>query len=281
MMQDFQLHSEDHYILAARKYSSLNAKATIVMASATGVPQGFYRAFAEYANTQGFQVISFDYRGIAASAPADLSQMHMSYLDWGRYDLTAAIACAAVDRLPIFVVGHSYGGQALGLCQNHHLVRAMYCFGTGAGWTGYMPMPERLKVLSFWNLIFPALVAYYGYLPWEKLGMGANLPRDVYVQWKKWCQSPHYFFDDPAYSHLHPQFAQVQCPIYAVSALDDLWALPASREAFMQHYRTAPLHYIDIQPEQYGLNSIGHMGYFRKSAQALWQVMLERFSTYL
>ena len=176
------------------------------------------------------------------------------------------------------MVGHSYGGQALGLTRNHAQVRMMYCFGTGAGWHGYMPLKTKIQVQVIWNIVFPPVVAVHGYLPWSKFNMGADLPLDVYRQWRQWCKHPHYFFADPEQQHLHAQYAQVKTPIYAVAALDDDWALPTSRQAFMQHYRQAPLHYIDVQAKDLGLKAIGHMGYFRKGAEKLWDDMLNTFT---
>lgn len=279
--EKISFYAEDGYPLAGILYHCPKPKATLIIANATGVPQAFYRRFAQYAAARHFRVFSFDYRGIAASAPKSLRHFNLSYLDWGRFDLSAAIDVAIHFQQPIFVVGHSYGGQALGLTRNHAAVTAMYCFGTGAGWHGYMPQKERLKVHLFWKLIFPPLVHYYGYLPWQKLNLGTDLPKNVYRQWRRWCQYPNYFFDDPECSALHTQFAAVKTPIYAVTALDDDWALPASRHAFMQHYKQAAMHYIDLKPQDYGLAHIGHMGYFRQGAEELWQDMLERLTQHL
>ena len=108
--------------------------------------------------------------------------------------------------------------------------------------------------------------------------MGADLPRDVYRQWRKWCKNPTYFFADPELKDLHTHYAAVKTPIYAVAALDDAWALPESRQAFMQHYRQAPLHYINIQAADYGIKHMGHMGYFRQGAEQLWDEVLNKFS---
>ena len=157
----------------------------------------------------------------------------------------------------------------------------MYCFGTGAGWHGYMPFREKMKVHVMWNIIFPPMVALKGYLPWSLLKMGTDLPVDVYTQWRKWCKNPTYFFADPEQQHLLEQYAQVKTPIYAVSALDDDWALPNSRHAFMQHYRHANMHYLNIEANDYGLKEIGHMGYFRQGAEAIWEDMLNTFNGYL
>ena len=154
----------DGYVLAGVLYTPVNTiKATIVVSSATGVPQAFYRRFSEYAAQLGYQVLTFDYRGVAKSAPRQLKGFKMSYLDWGRLDLAGAIDYSFKQDMPLFLVGHSYGGQALGLTPNHDKVSAMYCFGTGAGWHGYMPLKEKIKVQVIWNIIFPPMVAITGY----------------------------------------------------------------------------------------------------------------------
>ena len=83
---------------------------------------------------------------------------------------------------------------------------------------------------------------------------------------------------DPDLKDLHLRYAAVSTPIYAVAALDDAWALPNSRHAFMQYYRQANVHYIDLKAEDYGLKDIGHMGYFRQGAEKIWQDALNTFS---
>ena len=273
-----QFPASDGYLLSGTCYSpETAAKAKIVVACATGVPQAFYRRFAEYMTLFGYQVLTFDYRGVAASAPPQLKGFQMSYIDWGRYDLSGAIAyLKAESKLPLFMVGHSYGGQALGLCSNHAQVRAMFCFGTGAGWAGYMPAKEQFKVKIIWNVIFPPLVALSGYLPWSKLKMGADLPKGVYHEWRRWCKNPTYFFADPQIGQaLQVQFAEVKTPIYAYAALDDDWALPNSRYAFMQYYRQAPMHFINLEAKQLAMPQIGHMGYFKKDAVPIWAMLVK------
>ena len=274
--------ASDGYPLIGTLYTPEHGiKANIVLCSATGVPQAFYRRFAEYATQFGYQVLTFDYRGVAQSAPKRLKGFKMSYLDWGTLDLAVAIDFLAQDPIPLFMVGHSYGGQALGLAPNHAKVTAMYCFGTGAGWHGYMPFKEKMKVQVIWNIIFPPMVAVTGYLPWSKLNMGADLPIGVYQQWRKWCKNPTYFFADPEQHALIAQYAQVKTPIYAVSALDDDWALPNSRHAFMQHYRQAPMQFINISASDYGLKEIGHIGYFRKGSEKIWDEILHSFHDFI
>ena len=273
---DLILTSADGYPIAATRYPAQGAtRAHLVVAGATGVPQGFYRRFAQFASAQGVAVMTLDYRGIGRSCPASLKGFRMDYLDWGRQDLAAAVEAMSTPDLPLFMVGHSYGGHAFGLLPNHHKVAALYTFGTGAGWHGWMPPAERLRVLLLWRVVGPIIVRLKGYLAWRWLGMGEDLPRDVYRQWKHWCTFPRYFFDDPAMAHVQASFDSVRSPIMACNALDDLWAGPQSRDAFMAGYRNVPVQTTDIDPGSAGMAPIGHMGYFKQHCAPLWRGALQ------
>jgi len=279
--QQLRLTAADGYPLVGTLYEARDAVAIIIVASATGVPQGFYRRFAEYAADTGFSVVTFDYRGIGLSAPDSLKGFEMDYRDWARQDLQAVVQHMRLQGLPLCLLGHSYGGHALGLLQNHHLLKVAYFFGMGAGWHGWMPKAEALKVLLMWHLVAPVLTRWQGYLGWSVLGMGEDLPLGVYQQWKRWCRYRHYFFDDPAYPELKQQFASVTTPFKAVSAIDDKWAPPSSRDAFVQHYRASQFHCAEVTPSQLGCKQVGHMGYFRSQAQPLWPDVLAFFRAHL
>ncbi|MES2130012.1 MAG: alpha/beta fold hydrolase [Pseudomonadota bacterium] len=266
------LTTADHFQIAALRYPAEGAvKGHLVVAGATGVPQGFYRRFALYASSQGYDVMTLDYRGIGLSRPASLKGFRMDYLDWARQDLAAAVDAMDVEGLPLYVVGHSFGGHAFGLLPNHHKVAGLYTFASGAGWHGWMPRMERLRVQLMWRVIGPLIVRLQGYLAWSWLGMGEDLPLGVYRQWRQYCQFPRYFFDDPSMQHLQSGFDAVRSPIMSVVALDDLWAQPASRDAFMSGYRNVDWQKTDIDPRQAGMGPIGHMGYFKAACAPLWK----------
>jgi predicted alpha/beta hydrolase len=225
-------------------------------------------------------VHSVDYRGIGRSKPARLRGFRMDYRDWGRRDLAALVeqahGLADADGVPLVMIGHSYGGHALGLLPNHARLRACWTFATGAGWSGWMPRLERVRVHAMWNVMGPLMVARHGYLKWSKLGMGEDLPLDVYRQWKHWCGYPRYFFDDPEVgAGLRAEFARVRMPIVAANALDDRWAPPRSRDAFMAAYTGASVEARDVAPRAHGLRGVGHMGYFRPQARVLWDEALD------
>lgn len=275
MKTNFTISAQDGYALAATSYSASRPKANIILAGATGVPQAFYRRFAEYASTQGYNVITFDYRGIARSKPIDFKNFDSSFIEWTTLDL-AAVVDTVTDSLPLFMVGHSFGGHAFGLLPNHKKIKCLYTFATGAGWYGYMPKAEAVKVKLLWDLVLPTLAQWKGYIPMSLLGMGEDLPYGMYQQWKRWCKFPHYFFDDPNVPEIAAHFTKVNTPIIAANALDDLWAMPKSHDAFMQGYKNADVKLIDI-PLTKSLPKIGHMGYFRSEAKPLWDDVLSTF----
>lgn len=265
--------------IQALRYDADAPRGHIVVAGATGVPQLFYRAFAEHAVSRGFSTLTLDYRGIGLSRPASLRGFRMNYLDWAHQDLAAAVDAMADERLPLYMVGHSFGGHAFGLLPNVERVARFYTFATGAGWHGWMPSSEQWRVRLLWHVVAPLMTAWSGFLSWSRLGMGEDLPYGVYRDWKRWCSFPRYFFDDPAMAErVRRRFDRVRTPIVAANAIDDRWAPPASRDAFMAGYRNAALQSVDLVPRSLGMESIGHMGYFRRNAQPLWDDVLAWFA---
>lgn len=270
------LTAADGFELGATRYPAAGEpRGRIVIANATGVPQGFYRRFAAFAQARGLEATTLDYRGTGRSAPKRLAGFEMDYLDWARLDLAAAIENIAEDGLALYLVGHSYGGHALGLLPNHQRLAAAAFCACGAGWHGWMPWYERIRVRALWNVLGPVLTRWKGYLPFSLLGLGEDLPLPVYRQWRRWCSYPNYFFGDPDLAGQLTGFAEVTCPILAVNASDDGWSPPASRDAFIRNYTGAPRHPVDLDPATIGAKSIGHMGYFRAHAQPLWGAMID------
>lgn len=277
LIEQLTLETDDGYRLSATHYSAQQPlRGNLIMAGATGVQQRFYRRFAEHASQRGFNVLTLDYRGVGQSSPKSLKGFEMSYLDWGFYDLATAVECMNDGRTPLYWAGHSFGGHALGLLPNHHKITAAYCFGTGAGWAGWMPRFEAFKVRLLWSYILPLIVTRKGYMAWSVLGMGDDLPLGVYTDWRRWCAYPHYFFDDPSMSETTRLYSQVRTPCVFANAVDDPWAPPKSRDAFIKGYSNAPLLTRDLHPAT-KKQGIGHMGYFRPTATQTWDEMLDWF----
>lgn len=273
-----ELIAGDGYRLAATLYEPPGpVRGHLVVANAIGVSQRHYRRFAIHAASAGWRTLTFDYRGIGQSRPADLRQLRLDYFDWGRLDLAAALTRMSDPDRALFVVGHSYAGHAFGVVPAPWRVDGLVTFGTGAGWHGWMPRLEQLKVLALWHGLGPVITRTSGYLRWSLLGMGEDLPLGFYRQLKHWCRHPRHFLDDDSMQHVAGAFARVRVPILAANAVDDRWSPPRSRDAIMTAYRNVRVQTLDLVPREHGMNDIGHMGYFRGDATRLWDLALNWF----
>ena len=178
-INNIELVATDGYRLAATHFAPEHKNGDaqfIVVGSATAVPRGFYRRFAEYAASRGIHVIAADYRGIGDSKHQPLRGFEMEYADWSRLDLAAAVDWAT-QRGKTWLVGHSLAAHAIGQLPRPNDLQAAYVCGGGAGWHGWMPFPESLKVWMLWNVIAPIAVKIYGYEPMSKFGLGEDCPR--------------------------------------------------------------------------------------------------------
>src|SRR5258708_14325190 len=111
---DLMLPARDGVKLAATLFepSTPNGMA-ILLNSGTGIPRRFYGAFAQHLSDRGFAVLTYDYRGIGQSnAPSSAAVEH-----WGAVDQSSVIDHLARLR-PGAPLGHSFGGQVLGLADN-------------------------------------------------------------------------------------------------------------------------------------------------------------------
>lgn len=254
----------DGYQITARVYGNLeDGKPLLLIAGATAVPQRYYRQFSLHMQSKGFNIVTFDYRGIAESKYGPLKGFKADILDWAKKDLAGMLKWVLQYQKP-YVVGHSLGGHAFGQLPDANDTLGLCTFGSGAGWHGHMPAPEMVKVWVLWNVLGPVLSTIYGYLPTKMVGIGENLPMGVYKQWRHWCRYPNYWFGDPKVGFAD-SFSRVSVPICSVNSIDDKWAPLKSVKAFMQYYSGADLQYIEINPKEYGLKHIGHMGYFHAS----------------
>ena len=138
-IDDITFPAMDGYELGASLFLPRGVKRhAVLINSATAVPRKIYRGFAGYLARRGCAVLTYDYRGIGDSRqkslvgfnePRSLVGFKASMSDWAALDVTAAVAWMRerYHGLPLSYVGHSFGGQALGLHsqQQRGLARAV------------------------------------------------------------------------------------------------------------------------------------------------------------
>jgi predicted alpha/beta hydrolase len=119
------LKTADGYELAATHFAA-DSNQFIVMGSATAVPRGFYKRFAEFAQARGINVITVDYRGIGELKRGSLKDLHTSYAEWSKYDLAAAVGYAAA-RGKVWLASHSLAATRSANCHNRICCKPLMC----------------------------------------------------------------------------------------------------------------------------------------------------------
>ena len=132
---------------------------------------------------------------------------------------------------------------------------------------------ERARVWLVMRVLTPALCAIFGYMPGRRFGLGEDLPRGVMLQWSRWTRMTNYFLDDPKIDAAR-RMAKVRMPLLVLGFEDDPWANRVAIDKLTAPLINAHMERRQIAPADAGLPGIGHMGFFRKRAEAtLWPLV--------
>jgi predicted alpha/beta hydrolase len=273
LIQDTTIAARDGYALAASVFvPEAPPSGAVLINSATAVPRKIYRGFAGYLAQQGFAVVTYDYRGTGGSRPASLRGFKVRMRDWAALDVSGAIdhMRAVWPKLPLCAVGHSFGGQALGLVPNNTEIARAFFIAAQAGYWRLFHSPEKYRVYALLRLIGSPVARMLGYMP-GRLGIGEDLPRDVFLEWTRWVMKPRYFFDDATLEAL-ANFPNYRGALRAVCLTDDPWATPPAVDLLCSGFVNATIERVDIRPADVGAARIGHFGFFRPEHQGtLWR----------
>ena len=276
-VESLWIHCKDGYRLAAQYYSANDETKPypVLICPATGITKNFYHAFAKWLNQQGYTVLSFDFRGIGQSLHGELKDSTASISDWGMLDIPAAIETLLnlTQAEKVILLGHSAGGQLLGIAVNYDKVIKVLAI---AGSTGHIKgLKGKTKFLApvMFNVIFPISSFFKGYGATQCIGMGENLPKNVAKQWAEFCSRPGYVMNAIGKTIFEDYHQEIQCPITSFWASDDEIATQTNVMDLLRLYPNAPTKWIELKPQQYGYKQIGHMLMFKKSHQKLWTII--------
>ena len=275
-MQSLRLNSNDSPALSARFYDGGEGiKGAVVIGGAMGVRQDYYAPFAQWLTTQGFSVMTFDYRGMGESrAPAQARSLRGFDADlfaWARdYDTAIDALRARAPNAPLYLIGHSLGAQLPGLLRNRAHIEGLLSIAAGSGyWRDNAPQLKRM-VLYFWYVLVPVATALCGYFPGRRIGKVGDLPRGVVLQWRRWCLNPRYAVGAEG-ALVREQFGQVRFPVVALSITDDELMTERGTRVLIDCYANAPRRIERVAPADVSAKRIGHFGFFRDQFQSsLW-----------
>ncbi|MDX1622943.1 MAG: hypothetical protein R3199_03070, partial [Gemmatimonadota bacterium] len=173
----------------------------------------------------------------------------------------------------LLVVGHSCGGQLLGLAPTSERVDAAIFVTAGIPYWRHWPRPHRWAVWALWRLLLPALCAGgRDTVPARRLGLsGVDVPCGVALEWARWGRSERYLFD-PEHGLDVSRYSSLELPIRSYAFADDLYSPPSTVAALLDEYGGAEVELRRVAPEDAGMERIGHFGFFRERSRGfLWR----------
>jgi predicted alpha/beta hydrolase len=269
---EFVFQAEDGRLLAGTAWEPAHIDGAVVVASATGVPRRIYRGLAAHLAEADLAVLTFDYRGIGGSRDRPLRNDRATLEEWGRLDLEAALGWMRQHHpgVPLLLVGHSAGGQLIGLAPSGRHLTAALTVGAQMGWSGNWPWPSRALMWGFWNLVIPALVRVVGFLPMRAVGQGEDLPSGVARQWARWGRRRNYLFDDLG-PEVRQAYAALSFPLRALHIADDGYAPRRGVEQLASFYGGGRNEVLTLEPRALGVQRIGHFGWVRPTfRETIW-----------
>ncbi len=270
---------DDGYPLVSSYFPASRAKGIVIIASAVAVPQSFYYKLASYFSEQGYSAITFDYRGTGASL-AKSKAFAVQLKDWGEKDLERVIQHALElgtdDGLPVYLLGHSIGGQLVGLAPSSDKLSGIIQIASSAPYWRRWPTPANLRMLLVSRAMIPMLSAFREQFPSQRVGLGnMQVPSAVTRDWARWMQQPDYLFD-PRFEHDLSGYTRLRQALLALGFDDDTLAPEANIRHLLSFFPNSDSELRMIQADSIGAGPIGHVGFFhRRFRDSLWTEVLD------
>lgn len=264
--------SGGHRLAASLFVPERAPRAAVLIAGAMGVKRRYYAPFASHLREQGVAVLTFDYRGIGGSRPKSLRRFEATVHGWAEDDLPGMLSFLEerFPKTPLLYVGHSVGGQLLGLVPGVERVAGAAMVAAQVGYWKLWPGLPKVGMWLLWHAGIPLLSRAFGYFPMGRLGMGEDLPAGVAREWARWGRHPEYLFGF-LQERTAAAFHAFHQPLLSYAIADDGYAPVPTVRALFDRYQSSDKSFQVLTPTDAGLKKLGHFGFFRPQAKALWE----------
>lgn len=268
-----QIKTKDGRMIGIRHYQPVNYfSKVIVIAPSALVTQEFYHNFACYFRQEGFDVFTFDYRGIGDSAPRKLWGYHATMDQWAMQD-TDAILRYVKNIHPnqeIIFIGHGVGGEIVGLAPASQYITKIILINTALSCSRLRRWKDKVWIGAMKTFV-KTTSWLFGYFPGKHLGVMNNIPRGVMFEWMHWCKNANGLFDDFS-DH---NYRKLQTPLLSLSFTDDWRSQESGVKAMLEHFTSASITWHHLKPCEAGANKVEHSGIFKQEpGNKIWSYLL-------
>ena len=260
--------------ITATAFEPEHYQKVVMINSATGLRQQFYYDFARYLTKQGYAVYTYDYRGVGKSKTKTLKEYEVSFSTWGQedYPAMANYVLTKHNDKEIFLIGHSIGGNCIGMSEVTNSFTGVMTVGSHHGYIGFYDWYLKPLVALQFGFIMPLMSKLLGYTPSKRFGLGDNLPKNIAKEWAATCFSRNSILDfiDPKFNFYH----RITRPMMMISMEDDIIATKAGVDALAEEgYYHAQMERKHIRLKDYNIRKLGHIKLFKKEFKdSLWSI---------
>lgn len=266
----------DGYPLSSKIYpaydTSVAKNKVLIINSATGVDKKLYHHYAIFLAKQGYDVVTYDYRGIAASRPKKLKGFEASFTDWGKKDFSGIINFVKNEfpEKKILVLGHSIGGTIIGMTEKNKEISGIINIGAQTAYYKDWPKDRMLQIYLLWHVFFPFITSLLGYFPGKSLGMLEDIPKGVINQWhsRRKCVDMKAQMES---NDIHFFYDQCSAKLLTLGIADDPIGTEKAIKRIHHLFLKSEKELQIIKPSAIPIKKIGHFGFFsRKFEESLW-----------
>jgi predicted alpha/beta hydrolase len=180
-------------------------------------------------------------------------------------------ALAELGARAVAVVGHSAGGQIIGLAGNNtHLSAVLLVAAQGGHWRLWPAGLSRARMMLYMYCALPLLARTIGYVP--RAVLGADVPGSIIREWARWCRTEDYLLGGEEGASRRPGYERLRVPLLALSFEGDFYAPRAAVEWLLRQYGSATVTHRHFTAKDIDASLVDHFAFFRPAAETtLWR----------
>lgn len=275
-LKELQINTPLNYPITITAFASKTTKAIVIILPATGVLQTYYAKLARFLQKNNYTVYTFDYGGIGKSKMKPLTKFDTSLSNWATNDIESVFKY--INKLhpskKINCIGHSLGGQLLGLVPSNKLINNIILAASPSNHYSFWDGFEKTKNFFNWFVIFPFFTTFFKYFPSKFFMKMENLPKSMAKEFYTWSQENDYYFSSKI--NLKKYHYQIKNKLTSYSTVNDPYAPKKAVDWLTKKYSNATIIRKHLLPKNYNVKNIGHFGFFKqKFENTIWQEYLK------
>jgi len=239
-----------------------------IIMPAMGVRASYYAPLAGSLLQQGLQAVTADLRGHGYSSLRSSRSVDFGFHEMINQDLPAVVAATQgrFPRSPIYLLGHSLGGQMSVLYASlfPDQVAGVVLVSSGSVYFRGWRFPTSLAILSATQLAW-GISRLLGYFPGHRLGFGGREARTTIRDWAHNARTGSY---RPAHGErdVEAAMAGMTTPVLAISIGGDKLAPPRATRQLCGKLKSAPVRYLCMGSDEMPAAGLDHFAWVNHAA---------------